>query len=253
MDDLTYHYDETSGRLNHNQLQYVTDAVTTNTGNTADIKTQASGYYAYDAIGNLVREGLTSGEHQLIEWNVYGKIRQITKKNGSTQLSLIQYTYDVSGNRIGKKVQTGSGTPVESWYVRDASGNVMAIYEKENPAVNNGELSQIEVPLYGSSRLGLWRPMRALEGENWELFDTDPAPGTSGIREEEFVRGRTQYELSNHLGNVLVTISDNRVPVDDGTYEALLQCPTCLPGYPCIPCRYVCIRLEKLDCSIFME
>jgi hypothetical protein len=57
-------------------------------------------------------------------------------------------------------------------------------------------------------------------GAGGQLFDTDPAPGTSGIREEEFVRGRTQYELSNHLGNVLVTISDNRVPVDDGTYEA---------------------------------
>jgi RHS repeat-associated protein len=30
--------------------------------------------------------------------------------------------------------------------------------------------------------------------------------------------------------------------VDDGTYEALLQCPTCLPGYPCIPCHYVYVK-----------
>jgi RHS repeat-associated protein len=44
------------------------------------------------------------------------------------------------------------------------------------------------------------------------------------------------------LGNVLVTISDNRVPVDDGTYEALLQCPSFLPGYPCIPCHYVYVK-----------
>jgi hypothetical protein len=57
-----------------------------------------------------------------------------------------------------------------------------------------------------------------------------------------FQASRTQYELSNHLGNVLVTISDNRVPVDDGTYEALLACPSCRPGYPCIPCHYVYIK-----------
>ena len=33
-----------------------------------------------------------------------------------------------------------------------------------------------------------------------------------------FTRGNKIFELSNHLGNVLATISDKKVPVDDGTY-----------------------------------
>lgn len=32
-----------------------------------------------------------------------------------------------------------------------------------------------------------------------------------------FVRGEKQYELSKHLGNVLVTISDKKVAVENGT------------------------------------
>src|SRR5690606_36912003 len=33
-------------------------------------------------------------------------------------------------------------------------------------------------------------------------------------------------------------ISDNRVPVDDGTYDVVFTCPGCLPGYHCTPCHY---------------
>jgi hypothetical protein len=79
--------------------------------------------------------------------------------------------------------------------------------------VNGGLLSQIEVPLYGSSRLGVWRPDREVETTGWELFDTDPMTGTGGGIAGGWERGRVQFELSNHLGNVLVTISDVRIPV----------------------------------------
>jgi RHS repeat-associated protein len=34
-----------------------------------------------------------------------------------------------------------------------------------------------------------------------------------------FSRGNKFFELSNHLGNVLVTVSDKKTAVDDGTYE----------------------------------
>jgi hypothetical protein len=147
-----------------------------------------------------------------IEWNVYGKISQITKTNSGVT-TVIKYTYDATGNRIGKWVQVGAGTPKQTAYVRDASGNVMAIYEKGNSEVNGGLLSQIEVPLYGSSRLGVWRPDREVETTGWELFDTDPMTGTGGGIAGGWERGRVQFELSNHLGNVLVTISDVRIPV----------------------------------------
>lgn len=39
--------------------------------------------------------------------------------------------------------------------------------------------------------------------------------GTNGRREERWERGSQQYELSNHLGNVLVTISDRNYQIKD--------------------------------------
>ncbi|MFT3676833.1 MAG: hypothetical protein QM781_13150 [Chitinophagaceae bacterium] len=46
---------------------------------------------------------------------------------------MIKYTYDATGNRIGKWVQVGAGTPRQTAYVRDASGNVMAIMKSGAP------------------------------------------------------------------------------------------------------------------------
>jgi RHS repeat-associated protein len=66
--------------------------------------------------------------------------------------------------------------------------------------------------------------------------------GTGGGITGGWERGRVQFELSNHLGNVLVTISDARTAVDDGTYEVLTACPTCLPGFACLPCYDVYIK-----------
>jgi len=215
MDDLTYHY--TSGT---NKLNRVADAV--GDGNyTIDIDNQSSVNYEYDAIGNMVRdkaEGLYDASDptkDMIEWNVYGKISKITKiKNSVT--TVIEYRYDAAGNRIEKKV----GGKITA-YVRDATGNVMAVYEKGGE-VNSGHLTQVEVHLYGSSRLGLWRGDRDVEITDWQLFDTDPMQGTTnGILPEKWVRGKTIYELSNHLGNVLVTISDKKLGIDETSDEEI--------------------------------
>ncbi|MFT3676823.1 MAG: RHS repeat-associated core domain-containing protein [Chitinophagaceae bacterium] len=39
-----------------------------------------------------------------------------------------------------------------------------------------------------------------------------------------------------------MTISDARTAVDDGTYQVLTACPTCLPGFACLPCYDVYIK-----------
>ncbi|MDQ3394890.1 MAG: hypothetical protein M3512_12365, partial [Bacteroidota bacterium] len=128
--------------------------------------------YIYDEIGNLIadrNEGI-----EKITWTAYGKIRRIEKKNGST----ISFRYDASGNRIQKWMGDIGGYTIIQ-YVRDAGGNVMAIYEKE-------EL--IEQPIYGSARLGMYR---------------------GGKQEGHRTLGSKNYELSNHLGNVLAVVTDN--------------------------------------------
>jgi len=70
-----------------------------------------------------------------INWTVYGKIKGLTKGAG------INYGYDAGGNRITKKVGDNY-----TFYIRDAQGNVLGIYEK-----NNTNFSWAEQQLYGSS------------------------------------------------------------------------------------------------------
>lgn len=145
-----------------------------------------------------------------ISWTVYGKIQTITKTDGS----VINYTYDASGNRISKTVQStneGVASTVSTYYVRDASGNVMSIYESGTPAVNNNHLTQSEIDLYGSSRLGVYN------------VSTDVQNCSAGIDSiSNFTRGNKFFELTNHLGNVLATVSDRKLSVDsnnDGTVD----------------------------------
>jgi len=118
------------------------------------------------------------------------------KTDGTT----IFYSYDASGNRINKTVASPVGTGVTTWYVRDASGNTMSVYNT-NATVNGGRLTQIETHLYGSSRLGIVQ----------QNIDMQTPPNSAAIT--NFTRGYKFFELSNHLGNVLVTVSDKHIGV----------------------------------------
>jgi RHS repeat-associated protein len=177
-DVMSYKYNlDANGRLTNNQLRYLngTAAASNIAGN------QADNNYKYDKIGNLVTDvqaGITG-----ITWSVYGKIQSIAK--GPT--SSITYSYDVAGNRVSK---TADG--LTTWYVRDAQGNSLAVYDNAGGAVNWREQQ-----LYGSSRLGMWQP-------NVNLSSGDPQVAWQTV-------GLKQYELSNHLGNVMVTLTDKRL------------------------------------------
>jgi hypothetical protein len=94
--------------------------------------------------------------------------------------------------------------------LRDAQGNVLAIYNKQHNFTTHNEtglysqqlygFNQKEQHLYGSSRLGivqLDRPMTAMSFNVSDLVSQ-----SQGVR---------NYELTNHLGNVLSTITDKGV------------------------------------------
>jgi RHS repeat-associated protein len=140
------------------------------------------GVFLYDAIGNLIWD---QEEGVKISWNPYGKVRQVVKGDTTT----ISFRYDGSGNRVEKKIVRPDKTIITR-YVRDAGGNVMTVY-------NDSILS--EQPIYGSSRVGLYRGGR-----------------TEGHR----TLGYKNYEMSNHLGNVMVVISDKKLWKDNAVvYE----------------------------------
>ena len=186
IDELHYHYDP----VKKNRLDVVKD------GGTAEgLNNQQPYEYKYDQIGNLT-QNLEDGIED-IEWNIYGKVEKVSKTNGT----LISYRYDGTGNRILKEVRTTT-TVHTNFYLRDATGTVMAIYEDTRPI--NSPTTNItlkEIPIYGSSRLGQYRPK------------TDT---------KKTALGQRIYEFSNHLGNVLVTLTDNKVPQTDGTYESVV-------------------------------
>ena len=188
-DVLSYHYENKAngyGRTT-NKLRWVDDG-TSITEDFEDVKDQGIDNYEYDAIGNLVRD--EQEEIDRIDWTVYGKVKAVRRKAGSEK-PYLEFGYDAGGNRISKLVRDKDGHEKVTLYVRDASGNMMAIYEKTPERA----LAVTEHHVYGSSRLGIVRTTDASE----------LATLHSGR-----VLGLKDFELSDHLGNVRVVLKDVR-------------------------------------------
>jgi len=194
MDDLKYFYKkiinpQTGLEERSNQLDYVRDNVSGS--RFGDLRPQNEGNYEYDAIGQLTRD--KKEKLRTIEWRVDGKVRTITKNDGSS----ISFDYDGLGNRIAKTADNKT-----TLYVRDAQGNVMGVYEK-----NTNGLFLNEHSIYGSSRLGL-------EKKNIEITEA----AVTDKNTFERTTGDKRFELNNHLGNVLSVITDRKLG-RDGTYR----------------------------------
>src|SRR6218665_155701 len=86
----------------------------------------------------------------------------------------------------------------ERYYVLDAQGNEMSTYEREIIS-STIYYSQKERYIYGSSRLGVMNDSIPLYGSQNNTYSQ--TTWTHGI-------GKRNYELSNHLGNVLSVVSD---------------------------------------------
>ncbi len=196
MDSLTYNY-----YGGYNRLSSVSDGITA-ANYPADIDNQGVNNYAYDSIGNLKSDA--AGDISNISWTVYGKMAAITKSSGA-----ITYSYDASGNRISK---TSGG--VTNVYVRDAQGNVLSVYQSTSSTTVN----QVEDHLYGSNRIGILG-QQTTASQNVSL-----SGGYGTARLSVFTRGEKFFELTNHLGNVLTTISDKKLAhsTDNTTIDSYL-------------------------------
>jgi RHS repeat-associated protein len=98
-----------------------------------------------------------------------------------------------------------------TYYSRDAQGNVMAIYEYtvvDSTQQNNYTLT--ERTIYGSSRLG----------NNHKTVEMIAAPPVDTSKYEHYV-GYRQYELSNHLGNVMAVVSDRKIARDTSANDTV--------------------------------
>jgi YD repeat-containing protein len=199
MDSLTYNYYSSS-----NQLAQIIDGA--GGAYTTDLKTQPSSTnYSYDPSGELTQDLANGVTH--VDWTPFGKVADLTNASGT-----ITFTYDAAGNRISKSTGSGAGSDT-TIYVRDPQGNVMTIYQK----VGTGVLQPIETDLYGNERIGSVGPLT--------VFPSTVAltGGFGNATLSTFTRGEKSYELINHLGNVLMTVTDKKIAVVSGSNNALID------------------------------
>ena len=127
-----------------------------------------------------------------VSWSPYGKILQNNKAGGANLTS----GYNAMQQRVLKRVVL-AGDTTRTYYIRDAQGNTMGVYTRHNDSV-----SWREQYIFGSSRLGLYRA------------DTLVNKGLTVI--SKLYEGKRNYELTNHLGNVLAVINDRKADTTIG-------------------------------------
>ncbi len=194
-----------------NRLARVTDAVGTPVGD--DIGNQSSSTnYTYDANGSLTADA--SEQIATIEWTVQGKIKRIIRTGVSLKKN-IEFKYDAQGNRISKRLYTGTTTQTDyqtTYYVRDGNGNIIATYEKDYfTSAPDISLTLKELNLYGNGRLGTIAAANLLV-----MTQGAGAPINNTTLLSNRILGIKNYELNNHLDNVLTVVSDRKIAVDPG-------------------------------------
>ena len=209
MDDTKYYYYTTTGTYvgdptapnATNKLAMVKDGVAATPSYSDDIENQPDANYGYDAIGNLIKD--QSQNINSIEWNIQNKITRI-KKGTSMQ---IDFGYDVQGNRVIKKIVNPLSHAIkkQEYYVRDAQGNTLAVYN-----IKDDKLNWTEQCLFGSSRFGTYLPDVEMDRSTRLQIPNPPLP--INLYPLATNRNSTQYEITNHLGNVLATVSDAKNP-----------------------------------------
>ena len=180
-----------------------------------------------------------------IAWNLQDKVRSVSRASTNASAPDLEFRYGATGHRTVKVVKprvSAVQQPASQWdrtyYIHDAQGNPMAIYHRTYQA--NGGTSytdkflQEDALLYGSKRLGNWNgrrlKTRALTRSTTAMTSVTygPAPdwtnGQGGYPTTALSvtrdLGLRSYELSNHLGNVLSTVSDRRLAVASGSVLA---------------------------------
>jgi RHS repeat-associated protein/uncharacterized delta-60 repeat protein len=141
--------------------------------------------------------------HKFVKYDVTGKVTDVYE--GSEPMVSpgteppvgytlkVSYLYDDRGFRLAK---VNHETQRTTWYIRDASGNILSVYEQEGVVTeaaptNANPVVQTEVPVYGSGKIGTYYPLQD---------------------------GSMAYEITDHLGNVRALLRDNI-----STYTATME------------------------------
>ena len=261
MDDLAYAY---SAAAVPDQLATLSDAVATSAPQDDLEDLGGPNGYTYTARGELETEAWAA--IGAARWTQAGKLRRVERNGNSVNGGYpadLAFRYDAAGHRVSKTEKpwdnNGSLLAEEDWtttfYIRDAQGEPMAIYERTYEPVGANwreRLTLTELPLYGSSRLGLRREQmdRTVVFSATDVTATQPT--AAGVYESylgarnygpptyvapagpAFQRQRAtkHYELTDHLGNVRAVVSDRKRATNNGGFQFLATVESFSEYYP---------------------
>lgn len=207
MDNLTYNYNTSSplsASLDNkiytstNKLTQVQEDIAIPTGNFGD-DIDADHNYTYNEIGSLKSD--LAEEILEIQWNDNHKVKAVIRTSTSMKADLY-FGYDALGHRVSKTVIPKSSPGVQNtaltkttYYILDADGTNLGIYEY---MPNSSSIKCVSRAIYGAARLGE-------NSHELQMFGYTPTPTTAVIF------GEKNYELTNHLGNVITTVSDRKI------------------------------------------
>ncbi len=201
MDKMGYSYNINSTYPN-NQLDSITDFAFLSGFSPYDGDIEKTRRYTYDAIGNLETEMSTDPNEPdlFMGWNLMGKLDKVSKSDNS----LLSFDYDAGGNRILKYYEDSNQEETYTYYLKDASGNILSIYklEEDNGAFN---IIQKEIPIYGFERVGNLI-QDTLAFSFFDPLDPEIFGITSNIGNRKV--NDKMYELHDHLENVRLIIYD---------------------------------------------
>ena len=149
----------------------------------------------------------------------------------------LEFFYDAMRNRVRKIVKprtngvlASEGQWIETIYVRDGRGKTLSSYDRTYNVLSGNTyeevLEQSCLDIYGNKRLGTYNreaevgKIEFTASINGGEFSSKTITNSSFTfdQEDEWIvyKNKKCYELTNHLDNVLVVISDNKVPVHEG-------------------------------------
>jgi RHS repeat-associated protein len=210
IEDMTYRYKyDVNNKLLRNRLYHVNDAIAANVDDTDiddmgafvsnPLLIETANNYSYDEEGRLIKD--TQEGIERITWRVDGKVKSIERPSDSGKKN-VSFDYNAFGNRIAKHVFDDNWNLEKStYYILDAQGNQLSMYEHTVDS-NQVNFTLAERNIYGASRLG--RTNLAVN-----MYSSTPEAPISEVL------GYKNYELSNHLGNVLTVINDIKIPLSD--------------------------------------
>ncbi|MBE2289889.1 MAG: hypothetical protein IAE95_10060, partial [Chitinophagaceae bacterium] len=235
--------------------------------------------YTYDPVGNTTSDMVNAQDN--IEWNIYNKV---TKTENTTDTNKMFFQYNGMGNRVSKtfvgNIPNGSRKTTD-YYYHDAQGNILATYKGLVESDTAGTVHKVGFSLashdlYGGARLGtkeyglknigmevtigleptdsLVDTMRLAKHVPWysleyqdDIHPDSLVPYDNHWKDSAYAwhrMGEKHYELSDHLGNVNVVISDARRV---RTFDTIPGYPPYAGNYPIEVTSYKPERVASFD------